>query len=64
MCVSRMYHRCAGFCTFAPLLVLSAITTSVHHLQTRILFNPTFVSIVKSGLVQREQVEKSGRGHS
>ncbi|CDI80237.1 hypothetical protein EPH_0008810 [Eimeria praecox] len=62
--VVRMYHRCAGFCTFAPLLVLSAITTSVHHLQTRILFNPTFVSIVKSGLVQREQVEKSGRGHS
>ncbi|CDJ51827.1 1,3-beta-glucan synthase component domain-containing protein, putative [Eimeria brunetti] len=62
--VVRMYHRWAGFCTFAPLLVLSAVTTSVHHLQTRILFNPTFVSIVKSGLVQREQVEKSGRGHS
>ncbi|CDJ39099.1 1,3-beta-glucan synthase component domain-containing protein, putative [Eimeria tenella] len=62
--VIRMYHRFAGFCIFAPLLVLSAITTSVHHLQTRILFNPTFVSIVKSGLVQREQVEKSGRGHS
>lgn len=62
--VIREYHRCAGLCTFAPLLVLSAVTTSVHHLQTRILFNPTFVSIVKSGLVQREQVEKSGHGHS
>ncbi|KAL8272509.1 hypothetical protein Esti_003632 [Eimeria stiedai] len=62
--VVRTYHRCAGLCIFAPLLVLSALTTSVHHLQTRILFNPTFVSIVKSGIVQREQVEKSGHGHN
>ncbi|PHJ25323.1 beta-glucan synthase component protein [Cystoisospora suis] len=57
---ARMFHYLGGFFVFLIPLLLSVFTLSFHKIQTRILFNPNFVTIVKSGLVQRAEILKKG----
>ncbi|PFH31362.1 1,3-beta-glucan synthase component protein [Besnoitia besnoiti] len=59
---ARVFHYVGGFFVFVVPVLLSIFTLSFHKIQTRILFNPNFVTIVKSGLVQRAEVMKRGHG--
>eukprot|EP00921_Rhytidocystis_pertsovi_P017013 GHVQ01026787.1.p1 GENE.GHVQ01026787.1~~GHVQ01026787.1.p1 ORF type:complete len:2671 (-),score=335.52 GHVQ01026787.1:3360-10901(-) len=58
----RVYHIAGGYIVFLPPFVISAFTLSFNKLQNRVLFNPNFVQIVKSGIIQRAEVLK--RGHA
>ncbi|KFH12537.1 1,3-beta-glucan synthase component protein [Toxoplasma gondii MAS] len=59
---ARTFHYIGGYFLFLIPILLSVFTLSFHKIQTRILFNPNFVTIVKSGLVQRAEVMKKGHG--
>nr|CEL71124.1 TPA: Callose synthase [Neospora caninum Liverpool] len=61
-CVAMTFHYIGGYFVFLVPILLSVFTLSFHKIQTRILFNPNFVTIVKSGLVQRAEVMKKGHG--